>query len=126
MAALKELQKNQMLTSIQTADYTIQSIYWNNIFNPDTIYWTIDGDEAAFTEVGYGVSHTNTAEDDIKEASGKPIYYAPNVLYYKDEADEYVLADDNFVYDGNTTLYRVNELIIVNHGDLEQLRTYSR
>ena len=123
---LRRVRRNNLLTTIDTEDYTIYSIYWNDYFNPDSIYWTIDGDEEAFTVAGYGISTTTTPEDDANESSGLPIYYAPNVLYYKNEFDEFILADDKYVYTGSETLYRLNELIIVNRGDLDDLRNYSR
>ena len=57
----------------------------------------------------------------------KELFDGSNALvYYKDQLDQYRLADDKYVFTNGTPMYRVNELTIINTGTADNLRTYAR
>lgn len=125
---------NQQLTAINTADYDIEMMYKSRgDFVPNQIYWVIDGEDEAesedelFTPVGYGIGSVEDHDKEDTNASHPlTLYYAPNVVYYKNELNQYILADDKYEYVEGMVVYRINELTIIDTGMATNLQTFAR
>lgn len=137
MAQLRTARDNNTLNTVETSRYNIFKLVKSvDGFVGDRIYWSfLDQNDTDYTEgqedvklVGYGI---DDKYNELEEDNNVIKYYVPNILYYKDEHDRYILADDSYIFNeaenvvNNKPLYRIHELFIVEPG-ASSLKRYSR